>query len=132
MLKFLSADYFLLEPAGSRLPLLCLFDFGIEGLSKLFTFELPLPLFLELLVEFVLLLSLGVQFVVLVLEDLIESQQFLVEQRQFVFVVVDEILVVAQLHDGYLVFLALLLVVVDLPTPVLQQLPALPDLVLER
>lgn len=45
--------------------------------------------------------------------------------------VVDEVLVVPEFHDGDLVLLALLLVVVDLSVAVFKQLSALPDLVFE-
>ena len=68
---------------------------------------------------------------VLVLEDLIQPQQLLVEEGQLILVIVDEVLVVPELHDGDLVLLALLLVVVDLSIAVFKQLSALPDLVLK-
>lgn len=87
---------------------------------ELLAFELPLSLFLDLLVKFVLLLSVCVHFLILVLEDLVESQQFLVEQCQFILMVVDEILVVSEFHDGYLILLAFLLVVIDLSIAILK------------
>lgn len=46
--------------------------------------------------------------------------------------IIDEILVVAQLHDGDLILLTLLLVVINLPSSILQQLAAFADLVLKR
>jgi len=131
VLELLPADDFFLEPACPGLPIFGLLEFGVEGLSELLAFELPLALLLELLVQLVLLLPLAVQLLVLVLEDLVEPEQLLVEQGELVLVVVDEVLVVAQLHDGDLVLLALLPVVLDLAAAVVEQLPALADLVLE-
>lgn len=46
--------------------------------------------------------------------------------------IIDEVFVVAQLHDGDLILLALLLVVINLPSTVLQQLATFADLVLKR
>lgn len=97
----------------------------------MFAFELPLALFLDLLVEFVLFLAKRVQFFILVLEDFVEAQQLLVEKGQFVFVVAYQVLVVSQFHDGNLVLLALLLVVLDLAASVVQQFTALANLVLQ-
>ena len=85
-----------------------------------------------MLVEPILFLPLSVEFLILVLEDFVESKQLLVEQCQFVLVIIDEILIIAQLHNGDLILLALLLVIIDLPSTVLQQLTTFADLVLQR
>jgi hypothetical protein len=73
-----------------------------------------------------------VQLLVLILEDFVEAKQLLIEEGQLVLMVIDKILVVAQLHDGDLVLLALLLVVINLPPAVLQQFAAFTDFVLQR
>jgi hypothetical protein len=46
-------------------------------------------------------------------------------------VIDDDVLIVSQFHYGYLVLLALLLIVFDLSVAILQQLTALADLVLQ-
>jgi hypothetical protein len=77
---------------------------------------LPLPILLILLT--------------LVLQYLIQPDQFLVEQGQFALVVVDNILVVVQLHNSYLVALATVFVLLDLAGAVIHELATLTDLVL--
>jgi hypothetical protein len=84
-----------------------------------------------LLVQLVLPLPEGVDFLILVLEDLVESEKLLVEQCQLVLMVVDQVLVVSQLHYGYLVLLASLLVVLDLAVAVVKQFSAFADFVFE-
>jgi hypothetical protein len=54
----------------------------------------------------------------------------LAEQGQLILVVGDDVFVVMQFHDGDLVFLATMLVVIDLTVTVLHQLTAFADLVL--
>jgi hypothetical protein len=96
----------------------------------LFVIELPFFLFLDLLVQFVFALPECSDFLVLIFENLVETDELLVDEGQFVFVIVDEVFAVPKLHDGDLVFLAFLLVVFDLPVAVLEQFTALSDLVL--
>jgi hypothetical protein len=55
----------------------------------------------------------------------------LIDEGEFVFIVVDEVLAISQLHDGDLIFLTLLFVVLDLPIAIIQQLTALSNLVLQ-
>lgn len=131
VLQFLPADNFLLEATGTCLPIFSLLDLGIQGLPELLAFKLPLPLLLQLLVEPVLFLLLPMQLLILILQDFVEAQQLLIEKGEFVLVIIDQILVVAQLHDGDLVLLALLLVVINLPTPVLKQFAAFTNFVLK-
>jgi hypothetical protein len=76
----------------------------------------------ELLGQFLLSLAVGEQLFVFIPEYLVEPQQFLVEEGEFVLVVVNGVLVVPQLHYSYLVLLHLLLVVLYLSVAVIVQL----------
>lgn len=71
-------------------------------------FELPFLELFELLGEFELFLAIGAVFIIFFTEELVETQQLLIEQSQFIFMVSNQIFIVPQLHDDYLLLLRLL------------------------
>jgi len=74
----------------------------------LLAFELPFLELFELLGEFELFLAIGAVFIIFFTEELVETQQLLIEQSQFIFMVSNQIFIVPQLHDDYLLLLRLL------------------------
>lgn len=72
------------------------------------TFEFPFLELFELLCEFELFLAIGAVFIIFFTEELVETQQLLIEQSQFIFMVSNQVFIVPQFHDDYLLFLGLL------------------------
>ncbi len=131
MLKFSTPDNFFLKSASPCFPFLGLPDFSLQTTPKLFALELPLSLFFELLIQFLLSLSIGSSFLIFVSQNFIQSDQFLVEQSKFIFVIADNVLIVPEFHNRYLVLLTFLLIVIYLSIAVIKKLPTFSDLVLK-
>ena len=123
------SHHFFLETTGSGFPFFRLSGLRFESALELFALILPLLHLLDLLGHFELPLFIGVVFIIFLPQYLVEPQQFLVEQSQFVFMICDEVLVVAEFHYGDLVLLALLPQVINVPVAVFQQLTTFNDLV---
>lgn len=67
-----------------------------------------------MLVEFELSLFVGVEIVLFFAEEFVEAEKLLTGEGELILIIVDNVLVIPEFHDSYLVFLVLLPIFFDL------------------